>query len=41
MVQMDEGERVRKILSQCLGLEPAREIQAESEDIERELAEAG
>jgi hypothetical protein len=39
---MDEGERVRKIPLPMLGvgLEPAREIQAESEDIERELAEA-
>jgi hypothetical protein len=34
-------EKVRKILSQHLGLEPAREIPTETEDIERELAEAG
>ncbi len=35
------GERVRKILSQNLGLELAMEAPTEIKDIERELAEAG
>ncbi len=38
---MEDGERVWRILSQHLGLEPAREVSTEIVDIERELAEAG
>ncbi len=39
--QLEDGERVRKILLHHLGLELAREVPMEIEDIDRELAEAG
>jgi hypothetical protein len=38
---MDEGERARNILSQHLGLEPARKVSTDIEDRGRELAKAG
>jgi hypothetical protein len=39
--QPEDRERVRKILLQHLGLEPAREVPMEIEDIDIELEEAG
>ena len=39
--QMEEGERVRSVLYQRMGIAPSKPLSMEIEDIEKELAEAG